>query len=189
MRIRSLLHLSKFQSRSLYPSETRQKYLYELKGLLRKAFPEMPMEAKEQLLFEQYIRGLPRQNYENIRLSPDITTSEGAMKQAQVQIRLQKESSGIVEEEINSVKAPEEIHVKENLMADKVDRRLVNEAVKQIIERFNILACNNENENSICAVDGRRNQWRNELKGKVVGYERSGPRSYEKEKRERAVIC
>ena len=80
----------------------------------------MPLEAKEQLLFEQYIRGLPRQINENIRLSPDITTSEGAMKRAQILIRLQKESSGRVEEEINSVKAAEEIHVKENLMADKL---------------------------------------------------------------------
>ena len=146
------------------------------------------MEAKEQLLFEQYIRGLPRQIYENIKLSPDITTSEGAMKRAQILIRLQNESSGRVEGEINSVKAPEEIHVKENLMADKVDRKLVNEAVKQITERFSILACN-ENENSICAVDGRRNQWINELKGKVVGYERSGPRGYGKEPRERAIRC
>ena len=70
------------------------------------------------------------------------------MKRAQILIRLDKKSSGRVEEEINSVKAPEVIHVKENLMADKVDRRLVNQAVKQITERFNILACNNENENS-----------------------------------------
>ena len=170
--------LSKFQSRSLHPSETPQKYLYELKGLLRKTFPEMSMEAKEQLLFEQYIRGLPRQIFENIRLSPDIITSEGAMKRAQILIRLQNESSGRLEGEINSVKAPEEFHVEENLMADKVYRKLVNEAVKQITERFSILACN-ENENSICAVDGRRNQWRNELKGKVVGYERSSPRGYE----------
>ena len=179
--------MSKFQSRSLHRSETRQKYLYELEGLLRKAFPEMSLEAKEQLLFEQYIRGLPRLIYENIRLSPDITTSEGAMKRAQVLVRLQNESSGRVEEEINSVKSPEEIHVKENL-ADKVDRRLVNEAVKQITERFSILACN-ESENTICAVEGRRNKWRNELRGKADGYERTGPRGYEREKRERTIIC
>ena len=44
------------------PGETPQKYLYELKGLLRKAFPEMSTEAKEQLIFEQYIRGFPKKS-------------------------------------------------------------------------------------------------------------------------------
>ena len=77
--------------------------------------------------------------------------------------------------------------MKENL-ADKVDRRLVNEAVKQITELFSTLACN-ESENTICAVEGRRNKWRNELRGKADGYERTGPRGYEREKRERMIIC
>ena len=75
--------LSEFQNRSLHPGETPQKYLYELKGFLRKAFPDMSEEAKEQLLYEQYIRGLPRSIYENIRLSPDVKTSDEAMKRAQ----------------------------------------------------------------------------------------------------------
>ena len=54
--------LSEFQNRSLHPGETPQKYLYELKGLLRKVFPEMSTEAKEQLIFEQYIRGFQKRS-------------------------------------------------------------------------------------------------------------------------------
>ena len=51
----------------------------------------MAEEAKEQLLFEQYIRGLPKNIYENIRTSSDIKTSDAAMKRAQILIRLEDE--------------------------------------------------------------------------------------------------
>ena len=59
--------LSDFQNRSHHPGETPQKYSYELKGLLRKAFPDLSVEAKEQLIFEQYTRGFPRNIYQSIR--------------------------------------------------------------------------------------------------------------------------
>ena len=49
--------------RSMIPNETPQKYLFELKRLLNKAFPEMDGQAKEQLVFEQYIRSLPKVVY------------------------------------------------------------------------------------------------------------------------------
>ena len=64
--------LSDFHARTMFPGERPQKFLFELKRLLNKAFPQMAEEAKEQLLFEQYIRGLPKSIYENIRTSPDI---------------------------------------------------------------------------------------------------------------------
>ena len=66
--------LSDFHVRTMFPGERPQKFLFELKRLLNKAFPQMAEEAKEQLLFEQYIRGLPKSIYENIRTSPDIKT-------------------------------------------------------------------------------------------------------------------
>ena len=49
-----LTSLNEFHERSIYSSETPQKYLYEVKRLLKRAFPEMAEEAKEELLFEQY---------------------------------------------------------------------------------------------------------------------------------------
>ena len=61
--------LSEFHGRTMFPGERPQKYLFELKKSLNKAFPQMAEEAKEQLLFEQFIRGLPKVIYENIRTS------------------------------------------------------------------------------------------------------------------------
>ena len=75
----------------MFPGERPQKYLFELKRLLNKAFPQMAEEAKEQLLFEQFICGLPKVTYENIRTSPDIKTSDAAMKRAQILIRLESD--------------------------------------------------------------------------------------------------
>ena len=49
--------LSEFHGRSIFPTETPQRYLFELKYLLNKAFPQMDGQTKEQLVFEQYIRG------------------------------------------------------------------------------------------------------------------------------------
>ena len=84
--------LSEFHERTIYPGETPQKYMYELKRLLKRAFPEMAEEAREQLLFEQYIHGLPKFVYENIRTSPDVRTTDQAMKRAQIIIRMHSES-------------------------------------------------------------------------------------------------
>ena len=83
--------LSEFHERTIYPGESPQKFIFELKRLLKKAFPEMVEEAREQLLFEQYIRGLLKFVYEKIRTSPDVRTSNEAMKRAQKLIRLQGE--------------------------------------------------------------------------------------------------
>ena len=85
--------LSEFHDRRIYPGESPQRYLYELNRLLKRAFPEMIPEAKDQLLFEQFIRGLPRYVYENILTSPDVRTTEDAMKRAQLVIVMHEEAS------------------------------------------------------------------------------------------------
>ena len=51
----------------------------------------MVEEAREQLLFKQYTRGLPKFVYEKIPTSPDVRTANEAMKRAQILIRLQGE--------------------------------------------------------------------------------------------------
>ena len=40
--------LSELHGRTMFPGERPQKYLFELKKLLNKAFPQMAEEAKEQ---------------------------------------------------------------------------------------------------------------------------------------------
>ena len=76
----------------MFPNETPQRYLFELKRLLNKAFPDMDDQAKEQLNFEQFFRGLPKAVYENIRISPDIKTCQD-LRRAQVLIRMHNENS------------------------------------------------------------------------------------------------
>ena len=182
--------LSEFQNRSLHPGETPQKYLYELKGLLRKAFPDMSIEAKEQLIFEQYIRGFPRKIYESIRLSPEIKTSDQAMKRAQVLLRLESESLTHTEGTVVSV-----IKSKHGLDSDEnLNIRTLNESIKLITKRLDDLDCN-DNENRICSVGIRRTNWRtNSIRREGYrgqGTLRRGPeRSYfKRESGEREVIC
>ncbi|KAI6648755.1 hypothetical protein LOD99_7142 [Oopsacas minuta] len=107
----------------------------------------MFLEVKEQLLFEEFIRGLPRQIYENIWLSSDITTSENSIKRAQILIPLQNESSRRTEGK--SIEVSKRNSSKRHLIIHKIDRKLMNEAVKQITEQLRTLACN-EIGNSMC---------------------------------------
>ena len=102
--------LSEFHQRSMFPNETPQRYLFQLKRLLNKAFPEMDDQAKEQLIFEQFIRGLPKAVYENIRISPDIKTCQDALKRAQVLIRMHNEIPESQPELVASVQMKEEAH-------------------------------------------------------------------------------
>ena len=89
---RGILALSEFHERGIYPGESPQKYLYKVKRLLKRTFPKMIPESKEQLLSEQFIRGLPRYVYENIRTSPVLKTTEDAMKRAQLVILMHEEA-------------------------------------------------------------------------------------------------
>ena len=52
----------------------------------------MDGQAKDNL-FEQYIMGLPKVAYENIRISREIKTSQEALRRAQVLVRIHNESS------------------------------------------------------------------------------------------------
>ena len=66
----------------------------------------MAEEAKGQLLFEQYIRGLPKIVCENIRTSPNVKTTNEAMKRAQVIIHMHEVSQlHQTSETVSTVKA------------------------------------------------------------------------------------
>ena len=135
--------LSEFHERRIYPGESPQKYLYELKRLLKRAFPEMIPEAKE-LLFEQFIRGLPRYVYENIRTSPDVKTTEDAMKRAQLVIRMHEEASLRSSEEVAVVSSRISIDSLQAETASKevseknISQTAINEAVKVITEKLGV---------------------------------------------------
>ena len=46
--------------------------------------------AREQLVFDKYIRVLPKVAYENIRISPETKNTNDTLKRAQVLIRMHK---------------------------------------------------------------------------------------------------
>ena len=152
MRLNQRIRLSEFHQRTMHPDETPQKYLYELKRLLQKAFPEMFEGAREQLLFEQYIRGLPRYVYENIRVSPDVKTTEDALKRAQVVIRMHSENSnqdldGVAAVSIGKESKQEE----EKIKCEKgFSQEAIDAAVKAITEKMTLT--NTDRSDYACTI-------------------------------------
>ena len=69
-----------FHTRSLFPSESVQIYVYELKKLINRALPDIETEAKEQLLFHRFVTGLPVQMSREIQLNSSITSLGEAVK-------------------------------------------------------------------------------------------------------------
>ena len=151
----------------------------------------MSEEAKEQLLFEQYIRGLPRPMYENIRLSPDIKTSESVMKRVQVLIRMQGEtgcSEGAAASVTNAAGY-------DTTKSPRSEIQQLNEAVKRLTERLNDLG-EGEDEKTICALEGCGKSWRMDSRrrpegNKVTkrGYERTYPNRGSYQRTIKCFVC
>ena len=51
--------LDRFNRQSMLPGETLNLYVHELKRLLQQTMPDLQAEAKEQLLLQQFLAGLP----------------------------------------------------------------------------------------------------------------------------------
>ena len=51
--------LEKFNGRSMLPGGTLPLFIHDLKQLLDQAIPDLPNEAKEQLLLHQFLAGIP----------------------------------------------------------------------------------------------------------------------------------
>ena len=134
----TFISLSEFHGRTMFPCERLQKYLFELKKLLNKAFPQMAEEAKEQLLFEQFIRGLPKVIYENIRTSPDIKTSDAAMKRAQILIRLESDLVDNHQDNVAIVKQKQDRTV-EKEGNTLVTKSVLEEAVKSLQNHLSLI--------------------------------------------------
>ena len=71
--------LDKFNRRLMLPGETLPLFLHNLKRLLDQAMPDLPQDAREQLLLHQFLSGLPtaiskqlRSTGENKRLEPTV---------------------------------------------------------------------------------------------------------------------
>lgn len=55
----TFMALEKFNGRSVLQGETLPLFLHDLKRLLDQAMPDLPNEAREQLLLHQFLAGLP----------------------------------------------------------------------------------------------------------------------------------
>ena len=112
----------------------------------------MAEEAKEQLLFEQFIRGLPKVIYENIRTSTDIKTSDAAMKRAQILIRLESDLVDNHRDNVAIVKQKQNQTVEEegNTL---VTKSALEEAVKSLQNQLSLID-NSGEEKFVCAVRG-----------------------------------
>ena len=55
----SLISLDNFHKRILRPGELLSSYIRELKQLITQAMPDIALAAKEQLLLDQFLTGLP----------------------------------------------------------------------------------------------------------------------------------
>ena len=172
--------LSEFHGRSMFPNETPQRYLFELKLLLIKAFPQMDGQAKEQLVFEQYIRGLPKVVYENIRISSELKTSQDALRRAQVLIRMHNESSENSQCEIMAaVQLKEDSHALDIITPSP---EAIDEAVKIISERLKLPKIS-EDDNYVCATRrgfGNRRSWDGRQR-KLICFECHGEGHYAEE--------
>ena len=174
--------LSEFHQRSMFPNETPQRYLFEMKRLLNKAFPEMDDQAKEQLNFEQFIRGLPKAVYENIRISPDIKTCQDALRRAQVLIRMHNENSDSQPELVVSVNTKEKAHrvvQAKDEGSDTISKDAIEEAVNIITAQFKSSKIK-ERDDYTCATRrefGNRRSYDGKQR-KIICYECQGEGHY-----------
>ena len=108
--------------------------------------------AREQLLFEQYIRSFPRYVYEHIRVSPDVKTTKDALKRAQVVICMHSENSnqdldGVAAVSIGkeSKQEEEKIKCKKGFAQEAIDA-----AVKAITEKMTL--ANTDRSDYACTI-------------------------------------
>jgi len=89
-------HLLNFEQRSLHDGESPRSYLFELKRLLDLAMPNMDATAREQLLFHQFVNGMPVDISMAIRSSPGCSSAEAALARSMALMNAKKLRPGAV---------------------------------------------------------------------------------------------
>ena len=76
--------LDEFNRRSIRPGETLPLFLHDLKRLLDRAMPDLPNEAREQLLLHQLLAGLPSSISKQLRSTGDTKQLEPTAERARL---------------------------------------------------------------------------------------------------------
>ena len=76
--------LADFHKRMLMPGESLSMYVHQLKQLINQAMPDISAAAKEQLLFHQFLSGLPQEVSKQLRVTGATTTLTGAVEHAKL---------------------------------------------------------------------------------------------------------
>ena len=117
--------------------------------------------AKEQLLFEQYIRGLPKFVYENIRTSPVVKTTEEAMKRPEVVIHMHEVLTP-TSENVATIKTVIDNSVMENTHSGMNEKYLsqdaIDEAVRVITEKIS-KTNSADNQDYVCSIQRGRGRF------------------------------
>ena len=87
----SFISLDDFHKRILRPGESLSLYVHELKQLLTQAMPDIAVAAKEQLLFHQFLTGLPYEISKQLRAN-GVTTLPQAVERAKILMTVEEHS-------------------------------------------------------------------------------------------------
>ena len=76
--------LDKFNRRSMLPGETLPLFLHDLKRLLDQAMPDLPQDAREQLLLHQFLSGLPTAISKQLRSTGETQRLDTTVERARL---------------------------------------------------------------------------------------------------------
>ena len=83
--------LDKFKQRSMLPGETLPLFLHDLKRLLDQAMPDLPRDAREQLILHQFLSGLPTTISKQLRSTGETQRLETTVERARLLMAIKRD--------------------------------------------------------------------------------------------------
>ena len=87
----NFVSLDDFHHRKLRPGEAISVYVHDLRKLLSRTLPEVANDAKEPLLLQKGLAGIPEAIARQLRSLGEVTTLDKAMTRARLQITIDSE--------------------------------------------------------------------------------------------------
>ena len=103
--------LNKFNQRTLLPGEALPLFVHDLKRLLSHAMPELPQEARDQLLLHQFLNGLPPAISKQLRSTGDTRQLEATVERARLLMTISESEQSVASISHNDTEAKERCEV------------------------------------------------------------------------------
>ena len=103
--------LDKFNQRTLLPGEALPLFVHDLKRLLSHAMPELPQEARDQLLLHQFLNGLPPAISKQLRSTGDTRQLEATVERARLLMAISESEQSVASISHNDTEAKERCEV------------------------------------------------------------------------------